>query len=524
MLLARLQDYPPAPPGIDQDRWQELCDLAWLELQLEFLDLVEERGAGPFEDEIERQKACVDPFDYELALRGVIQQLNVGAGARHELWVPAALRFPMIHARIQLPVGQGGFHMAGLQPLRQQSHGDFIDPYDFPMLWIYDCGSIPREHVDASIDDFLALRTSKMIDFLFLSHLDLDHICGVSKLLDRTVRGMPAGKAATARTIVMPYLDDAERTIALARACSLHGPESVEGFVGQAIEDPVGTFTERGAERVVLVGSSEDEAPPDGFDPVDPPSLDGDGEDGMSWKIDEWPEGEPARCWQGHGRRALVLRGGAFAIGRRAHQALWQLVPYVVRPDPADVALFKMACEAQLGWKRGEFDRFMKPGQSRQDVVAKDRMKLARAYEYAFGDKNLTSLSLYSGPAEPRRTWARWLRPWGFETEPARVSWLSTGDAHLETDAAIDALERHYGPLLDQVSTYVVPHHGSIENSNPKRLPTHAQSWVVCADPSHDWAHPADAIVNAIKVRGQLRHVRADAATEFKEVAILGWR
>lgn len=492
-------------------------------MQLDYLDLAEEQQGDPFEDDLRQRKSLIDVFDYELARNSIIRLLDYGDPAK--VTVPMTVKDALIHARIQLPVGQGGFHMAGLHRFDRLRGDHEIDPYKFETLWVYDCGSIPRRHVDACIADFLVQRTSKLIDFLFLSHLDLDHMCGVTTLLDKKVRGKLAGTGATARTIILPYLDDTERTIALSRAVSLHGADSINGFIGEAILDPVQAFLRRGAERVVLVGSDEDESdPPAGFIPIDPPSFDGGAEDGMGWKIVRQGDGVPLRCSQSSDGRAILVRGGSFEIGARAHKAYWHLVPYILRADPTRVGIFKMAAEVQLGWKQGEFDSRMAARELRQEVVAKDRMKLARAYEYAFGDKNLTSLSLYSGPSEPERTWACRIAPCCFETEPARISWLATGDAHLEDHAAIDALELHYGARLDYVGTYVVPHHGSIANSNPDRLPTHANDWVVCADPSHEWDHPAEEIVDAIRRRGKFRHVRADPSTEFREVAVLGWR
>lgn len=71
-------------------------------------------------------------------------------------------------------------------------------------------------------------------------------------------------------------------------------------------------------------------------------------------------------------------------------------------------------------------------------------------------------------------------------------------------------------------STFVLPHLGSIHNSDPDRLVSQADYWVVAAEPVHRrWEHPAEEVRAAAEERGAFRHVRGEPETEFSEVMLV---
>ena len=154
------------------------------------------------------------------------------------------------------------------------------------------------------------------------------------------------------------------------------------------------------------------------------------------------------------------------------------------------------------------------------------RSKLANAYKYAFGGKNITSMSLYSGPARLDEAVSVRFAPWHGENDPARISWMGTGDAHLKETSEIDAFEAHFGSLIDSVSTFMLPHHGSIKNSDPNRLISNADEWVAAADPTDPtWKHPHEELADEIDRRGKpLRRVKAAQSTAFFELGLVGWK
>lgn len=139
-------------------------------------------------------------------------------------------------------------------------------------LYIYDCGGEPRKFLDREIDALKNARGTSPIDILFLSHFDRDHICGVPKLI-------APGKGLQVDTVVMPFVDDVERTVALARAAALAVGRVIPGFLRDMAIDPVETLRRLGVERVILVMETNgdedssgiaDPLAPDGGVPIEP--------------------------------------------------------------------------------------------------------------------------------------------------------------------------------------------------------------------------------------------------------------
>jgi len=419
-------------------------------------------------------------------------------------------RYSLIHGRLQLAVGQGGFHLGAVIDPRRPTTDRL---WDASCVWIYDCGSEPRRHVDKAIDGLLATRRT-FVDFLFLSHFDRDHICGTAKLLN-------AKTGMTAETVVIPYLDDTERMVAFGRTCALREGRWVDRIVGDLAIDPVAALRSLNVGRIIMIGAERDEGPPG--EPANPP-IGPEGEDGPRWAAKPLPESHdghfPVRTTNDG---AIFMQDTCFHVQPRAHAPAWRLIPYVRRAAPERIAEFELATEALLGWKRHSFREQMSSKAMRRRAVSKHRMQLGRAYRYAFEDKNMTSMSLYSGPGEETRV--KWVYPDVSRTVPNRIGWVGTGDADLRDPQEIEAFEDHYGRMLDTVSTFVLPHHGSIHNSDPNRPVVIADTWVACAEPIHKtWNHPADELRDAIERRGRnFHHVRSDPSTSLFEVALVGW-
>ena len=77
---------------------------------------------------------------------------------------------------------------------------------------------------------------------------------------------------------------------------------------------------------------------------------------------------------------------------------------------------------------------------------------------------------------------------------------------------------------MKYVSTFLLPHHGSIHNSNANRLVSDADRWVAAADPIHDWDHPAKLLVDAVKDRRRgFRQVKSAPATALDEAMVVFW-
>lgn len=441
---------------------------------------------------------------------------------------------PFYHFRRQMASGQGGFHVGALAHQLGLAPGTIGCLTGAEFLYVYDCGSDPKRHVNREINLLLAARPERHLDLLVLSHFDRDHICGTPELLRK-----PDGFEVD--TILLPYVDMDERIVALGQAAAEQ--EDFGGYIDRffidMVFDPVETLGRFGPRRIILV-RGDDDTPLDGtgspdFDPGDPEFAARmrdrrpiDGEDPIktalidAYRDPQRPAGYASRS-TGEGTQVLEVRNLALALSDTDLSVEWKLLPWVRRAAPADVAAFRAKVETLFGWAPGSFATQVRKPTVRKQMVTTKRTKLAKAYKEAFGDKNLTSLCLYSGPRRPQRTLASALVPPGLPDHPlAKIGWLGTGDAHLKDPADIAAFKHGYAQDLDCVSTYLFPHHGSINNSDPGDLIVDADLWVAAADPIHPWQHPHWQLQGAVAAMGKLfRQVRASAPTALSELYIV---
>ena len=374
----------------------------------------------------------------------------------------------------------------------------------------------------------VATQPSRHLDILALSHFDRDHICGVPHLLK------PATGFATVDTILLPYVDDAERLIAMGRAVAdagLYGGR-LPAFFTDMVVDPLAALAELGPRRIVLVRPEDGDDGPGDIPTAGPdgPRLDPDErfrprESGFTWRA---KAARPDRPWMftetlALPERSVVWASNIMLVGANSDgSVLWKLRPYTRPAKPTEIAQFKAAVEVMFGWAAGTFDAKSGSIVERRKMVTTHRTKLAAAYKATFKDKNLTSMSLYSGPLEPDALEALSVTPHRDDHELTKVGWLGTGDAHLEDVADRTALEAAYAVDLPVTATFVFPHHGSIENTDPDALVSDADDWVAAADPIHDWAHPHWSLFPAVEAKGgQFRHVRSASATAFEEAFLL---
>lgn len=437
----------------------------------------------------------------------------------------------LLHARRQMPIGQGGFHVGGLRRWANVGPNDtrsVLARADY--LYVYDCGAEPKRHVHREINALIEHRASRKLDLLVLSHFDRDHICGTPHLLR-------AGDGLRVDTIMLPFVDMDERIVALAQAAAETHDNGgrIDSFFLDMVFDPVGTLAQFGPRRILLVRGDDDEGPLD----LDRPGIDPDAPTPASKHriMADFDRAGPSGTKligayddpQRPASTALIARMGAtevreirnlaMAVGDTKGSFFWKLLPWVRRADPADVARFRARVETLFTWPVGSFGRQVQRTAVRKQMVTTKRTALARAYKEAFGDKNLTSLCLYSGPLNPIDAHAIALMH-DLPSDPlTKIGWLGTGDAHLKEPADISAFRRGYGAELDLVSTYLLPHHGSIENSDPNDLIVDADLWVAAADPLHPWAHPHWELQAAVARMGRtFHHVRASEFTASEEL------
>ncbi|WP_143240128.1 hypothetical protein [Agrobacterium sp. DSM 25558] len=460
----------------------------------------------------------------------------------------------VLHDRRQMPVGQGGFHVGSLRHVKggEYRHPPFDDSARFKgaeFLYVYDCGSSPKTEVEREIKDLISHRSERHLNILFLSHFDLDHICGTPMLLGARRKRLPG---FTVDTIVLPYVDHVERLISFARATSisLERGRSVPDFFRRMIINPVAALSEFDPRQIIFVEG--DEPPSDGDAGTMPdPDLgpwSGSGpetrlEIGFGFRIEASytvsdsdparsalrPEVRIRRLGGGQGSAAvssLLARDFAFRVHDWGGVLGWRLTPHVRSAPKAAIEAFERAAEVELKWAAGSFRSKIAVSSVRLETVTKHRMKLARAYGAIFGksNKNLTSMSLYSGPANPEEADGWTITPVLLPHLETKIGWMGTGDTPLKDVHDISTFERFYSNDMKRITTFMFPHHGSIENSEPGQLVSQADTFVAAADPSHDWEHPSKQLCKAASLTGAaVEVVMKQRKTAFDESVLVTW-
>lgn len=428
----------------------------------------------------------------------------------------------LMHSRCQQAVGQGGFHTAKLISTEDpaivvRSHTGIRVEGASSFRYVYDCGSRQVGKCRSVVRSFANSVRERRIDILFLSHFDEDHVNGVPYLLD-PVDGVKAD------TVVLPWVDDVERLIAFGRAAS-RGRE-VGGFFRSFIVDPVAALDVFGPRRILLVrhGSGE----PDDGDVIDlrPDGRDPDGPFGAKVVRDGVRRAGTANPEPISGVSATVyVIYDDVIVDVSAGAGSWVFKPYVRACDQARVANFEREVERLLAWPWGSFRAKISDAAIRHQLVwSKTSTKaLAAAYRSAFGDRNLTSLCVYSGPrwdGSPRKLLLFDLTKFDVAS---KIGWLATGDIPLKDPAEAMDLLAHYKEQEASVATFGLPHHGSVKNYSPAVVATlRPQTCFVSAKPPRNWNHPHPSVMADVANQGAIGiHVDDTEASAFSETFLL---
>lgn len=428
------------------------------------------------------------------------------------------------HSRIQHAVGQGGFHTGELSAWPNRvlclpfETICSLGPFSNDFRYVYDCGSKQLRHCRKVVKLYSRTIEKRHLDFLFLSHFDEDHVNGVPDLLETS-------KGVKADTIVMPWVDAAERLIALARVLARKG--KISAFFEDLIIDPKQKLLEYNPRRILFIDRGP--SPPDADDlKIGPLSERPDGSFQYELEIDgvDIHRGQPRGTKDETETTTEVFKiydDVVIVVSVHANGFHWLLKPYVRPAEKNRVENFKREAEKNLGWNQFEFDNQVKQNKVREDLVrdSKKAKKLAKAYTIAFGDRNLTSLCLYSGPSEPLTKHRRAMKLGiNYCSAVSKIGWLGTGDAQLRDPGDTLKFCMHYDRQRVSVTTFALPHHGAVSNYSPwlvtKFRPT---TCVASSKPPRHWLHPHPMVIADVVHQGA-QAVRVSDAEEsaFHEV------
>lgn len=399
----------------------------------------------------------------------------------------------------QLPVGQGGFLVS-----------EMTGPCASSFTYAFDCGSLNREHFEQG----LSFCSPGKIDVLFISHLDADHINGIDALTAQM----------QVDTVILPCLDALNVTMI---ACEAIGPAGIRMSVQTFLADPTQWFAVRGVKRVLHLqrGSGEETQP---FNPTDEKAPD----NGPFSKDDKLDQG--IRCTihsKGSSIAGLVPSKDTVVETLDEHTVLtighdkiplWSLVPYV-HPFPEDVIeSFQQAVGKML--PHAFTNRSVCPKSFTKRLIEvladEDRRKvLKRCYTILSSDNNKPSMSLYSGAhlgvrsnisidrsdtqSFLHRSSPPHIRLWpGVRHPPEGAgSWLSTGDANLQSSETRKPWLERYRNVMKDLDVLVLPHHGSNRSIDAEVLAHSGDAiLLVCAAIGRS-KHPHPSLISRLRIQ-----------------------
>lgn len=427
----------------------------------------------------------------------------------------------LIHSRTQYPVGQGFFHLGSAVytdgPVRAQ------------IRYIYDCGASGSQRaLLAAIKEVADDRVP--IDFLFISHLDHDHISGLPALL----------ASVEIKRIVLPLFTDSDKVVAgiWALQSNLNGMGGmVNEFVRRFIDDPAVAIREL----------------PDSLNPsVDIIELDPEPNDEpavFTWNDNDWDVGsvEPTQT----SVYEFVVQNFAARSKPPVSVKIWEIVTYVdpwvldeqsTFLDALNVEMNMLQFDNRSDWDlRLDSDRqkflsialSINSGQSPLKRIMKQAVRRARLQLGTLGtakdrrrfNLNATSLVVYSGPTDKldekwkynlslHQSGGRASRSMYYGRKQA-IGWMGLGDGDFSgrwDGSGLERLLERFKDYLDRVECLSVPHHGS-RFDHSKELyeafePTHA---VAACGSKNGYGHPARVVHQDLSILG----IRFQVVTEM---------
>lgn len=345
------------------------------------------------------------------------------------------------------------------------------------------------------------------IDALFVSHLHEDHVNGLDQLLG----------SVRANSVFIPHLSVAAIVAGLVA-------DAVDGALSyslvEASLDPEGWFGQRGVSRVVRVlpspsgeGSIAGSAPGGSPEGVEPRYAD------ISWELGEMGDGdagtEPADPQS-------MESGEMLAPGPMGRTLDWVLVPHVDPESEVDLTKFEGEIANVLRLPNLENVTTRQLADALRD--AKQCKRLRDCYTRCFGaNHNRVSMSVYSGPkSDPEEQ--RWRRVPPFSLHflfslKGALGWMGTGDAELQDDQVRGAWERSYRKFLPNLSTLLLPHHGSNCNFSSELLKyQNLTCCVAAAGDRSQYSHPGVEVIENVRLKLKIfHHVSERPGTLFCE-------
>lgn len=346
--------------------------------------------------------------------------------------------------RLILPVGQGAFYVEKFQNRKNI---------------VYDCGSIGNEK---KIEELIekCFERNKVIEAIFISHLDEDHMNGVGKLLEK----------CKVKRICFPLITEEMKQVLKIKIM-------IEEAIGNSYSDFIKEFIEN--PELAIKKIKEDMEielieilPNDEQDIVEENNKKIDGEDTKNKKI----------------KRVKKKSGEDIAKEIKElkyNENKWELIPYNFKQETRIIE-FEKNLEKEFGKKISlkEIEKIWKKNED-------NRKKIKKVYENLKGNLNTNSMTLFSGIREAKIYTQ-------YDSSYVKVGCLYTGDYEAKGKNKWKTLEEAYQEYWKWIGLIQVPHHGSSLNCNDALINKKA-IYFLSAGEKNSYNHPSHKVVTDIR-------------------------
>ena len=397
--------------------------------------------------------------------------------------------------RVQHGVGQGGFHTSSFQIHNQDISGALQVSFEL----VFDCGTISKGPDGRNSKEFITERidayqnTGDVVDALFISHLDSDHLNGAATLCN----------ARKVLQIFLPYFRQEEMALFIAQQI-ISTDQTTLGPAGLA--DVVNALSGRplfGVPVTLIGGTTRDggDAPRD----ISQPRI-------TLVEIDSAGARRPVG--------PSVPSGSQLGLQWAAVEIPWTLLPWSYKQSPDGLRQLLVDLPELLKLQTAGAKVTAQDMEKLLALRPRIRTALTKLIKDAGGiesaDFNAPSICLYSGPSlEQSRIRGMSYRQrgtdrWNAQCDP--IGWITTGDAVLGKYEV--PFLQVFSQVLSETGTYVVPHHGAQKNHSRALIyQARGRFALICAKQGNKH-HPHSEVLAALTLAGDDHRILTEYITD----------
>lgn len=362
--------------------------------------------------------------------------------------------------RLILPVGQGAF---------------YVEKFKNGKNIVYDCGSMDNEEKIKELIE-KCFERNKVIEAIFISHLDKDHISGVKDLLSK----------CEVKRICFPLItEEMKQALKIKIMIEEATGNRYNDFIKEFIEDPEAAIKkikeDMEIELIEILPSDEQN------------NKKNDKEETKNQKI--------KRIKKNSGEDiAEEIEGLEYSCNENK----WELIPYNFKQETR-INEFEEKLEKEFGKKISlkEVEKIWKENED-------NREKIKKVYESLKGDLNTNSMTLFSGVRQVGKQMQ-------YDSSYVKVGCLYTGDYEVKGKNKWKTLEEAYTEYWKWIGMIQVPHHGSIRNCNDALISKKAV-YFLSAGEKNAYKHPSQNVVRGIRFK---YHNNLYIVTESKGLGVI---